>query len=152
HPSVPYKAMPPFMASLQRIDGVGAMALRFTILTAARTNEIVGARWNDIDLRTATWTIPAERMKNVRHHRVPLSPAAMAVALGAKSMATGADFVFSIDGEKPISTAAMAAVLKRMAAKSHLPSGDDGRPAVVHGFRSSFRVWAAESGYPDPVA
>jgi integrase len=58
HPSVPYKAMPAFMASLLRIEGVGAMALRFAILTAARTNEIGGAQWGDFDLRTATWTIP----------------------------------------------------------------------------------------------
>jgi integrase len=152
HPSVPYKAMPTFMPSLRRIDGVGAMALRFAILTAARTNEIVGARWNDIDLRTATWTIPAERMKGTRQHRVPLSPAAMAVVLEAKSIANGKEFVFSLDGEKPVSTATMAAVLKRLAAKGELPSDGDGCPAVVHGFRSSFRVWAAEFEYADPVA
>jgi len=152
HPSVPYRMMPPFMATLRTIDGVGAMALRFAILTAARTNEIVGARWDDIDLATKTWTVPAERMKGARRHRVPLSPAAMTVVLEAKSGAVGGEYVFSLDGEKPISTAAMSAVLKRLAAKSQLPSSDDGRAAVVHGFRSTFRVWAAETGYPDPVA
>jgi integrase len=151
-PSVPYKAMPAFMSSLQTIDGVGAMALRLAILTAARTNEIVSARWSDIDLSTATWTIPAERMKGARLHRVPLSPSALAVVVAVKSMANGGEFIFSLDGEKPISTAAMAAVLKRLAAKGQLPSDVDGRPAVVHGFRSSFRDWAAESEYPDPAA
>jgi integrase len=151
-PSVPYKAMPGFMSSLQGIDGVGVMALRFAILTAARTNEIVSARWSDIDFGTATWTIPAERMKGARLHRVPLSPSAMAVVMAVKSMASGGEVVFSLDGEKPISIAAMAAVLKRLAAKGELPSDADGRPAVVHGFRSSFRVWAAEFEYADPVA
>ena len=83
---------------------------------------------------------------------MPLSPDALAVVMLVESMAKGGDFVFSLDGEKPVSTAAMAAVLKRLAAKGELPSDIDGRPAVVHGFRSSFRDWAAESEYPDPIA
>ena len=71
---------------------------------------------------------------------------------GQETWPRAATFVFSLDGEKPISTAAMSAVLKRLAAKGELPSDVDGRPAVVHGFRSTFRDWAAESEYPDPVA
>jgi len=152
HPSAPYRSMPTFMRSLSRIDGLGATALHFAILTAARTNEIVGARWSDIDLDTATWTIRPEHMKAERLHRVPLSPSAMAVVMLVKSMAKSSEFVFSLDGNKPISTAAMAAVLKRLAAKGEMPSDVDGRPAVVHGFRSTFRDWAAEARYPDPVA
>lgn len=141
HKALAYAELPAFYARLQAQDGIGALALRFTILTAARTGEVIGARWGEID--GAVWNVPAERMKAGRPHRVPLSEEARAVLTVLRPLAAGDDpFVFPGAKGKGLSGAAMAATLKRM--------GHGG--ITVHGFRSTFRDWAGEqTSYPREV-
>jgi integrase len=133
HPALPYNELADFMDALEGQDGTAARALEFLILTAARTGEIIGARWDEVDLEEKIWTVPGERMKAGREHRVPLSPAALVLLKRMKE--TESDFVFP-GGKKgmPLSNMAMLAVLKRM-------RRDD---LTAHGFRSTFRDWAAE--------
>jgi integrase len=148
HPALPFKEVPEFMAKLARQDGVSARALAFCILTATRTGETIWARWGEIDLEHRTWVIPAARMKLPREHRVPLSAAAVAILqalradLGRTPDATS-EFVFPsrLQGQ-PLSNMALLMTLKRMG------RGD----LTTHGFRSSFRDWAAErTGFPREV-
>lgn len=142
HAALPYADMGAFMAALREQDGVAARALEFTILTAARTSEVTGAAWNEIDTIAGTWTVPAERIKMKKEHRVPLSEPALAVLRGMARVRTG-NLVFpGGKAGKPLSSNAMLAVLERM-----------GRTEItVHGFRSTFRDWAAErTNYPREV-
>lgn len=136
HPAMPHSSAPAFMAALKTREGMGARALEFTILTAARSGEVRGARWDEIDLEKALWVIPATRMKAKREHRVPLSSAAVALL---KAMPRYADCALVFPGTKrqPLSDMSLSAVLKRM----------DLRHFTVHGFRSTFRDWAAEQGF-----
>jgi integrase len=132
HRALSFTDMPEFMTALGQREGFGARACELTCLTAARTGEITGARWPEFDLAAKLWTIPAGRMKGHREHRVPLSDRAVAIL---KALPREAEFVFP-GGRKgaPISNMAMAELLKRM-----------GRLDItVHGFRSTFRDWAAE--------
>lgn len=142
HPALPYLEIGPFLKKLRKDQGGAARALEFTILTAGRTNEIIKAEWSEFDLNTKTWTVPAERMKAKREHRIPLSDAAVAVL---KSM-QGNDITFVFPGHKRgthLSNAAMLQVLKRL----------EHSDITVHGFRSTFRDWCAEStNYPSDVA
>jgi integrase len=121
-------------------DGIAARALEFTILTAARTGEVIGAKWGEIDLEEGSWTVPAERMKAGREHRVPLSEPALRLL---RALPREGDLVFP--GSKAgtgISNMSMAAVLKRM-----------GVNVTVHGMRSMFRDWASErTSFPPEVA
>jgi integrase len=140
HAALPYAEVAEFMSELRAQSGTGARALEFTILTAARSGEVLGAKWSEVDLENRIWVVPAERMKAQREHRVPLSDPAIALL---QSLPTeDGDFVF-IGGKAGagLSTMAMPHWLKRL------------RPAVtVHGFRSSFRDWAAErTNYPNHV-
>jgi integrase len=130
------------MATLGTDPGVAARALEFTILTAARTNEVIQARSSEFDLDLQQWIVPAERMKSKREHRVPLSHMAVAALQSVKKRS--GNYVFP--GHKSnshLSNAAMMQVLKRL-----------GRTDItVHGFRSTFRDWCAEStNYPSDVA
>ena len=124
------------MEALVRQEGMAALALRFTILTAARTGEVIGARWAEIDWHNAVWTVPPERMKAGREHRVPLCEAALGVL--SKVVKLGSEpegFVFpGARRGKPLSSMAMAMLLAR--------TGHD--DLTVHGFRSTFRQWCAE--------
>jgi hypothetical protein len=131
------------MVDLRKREGVAARAFEFAILTAARTNEALGATWSEIDLDAAVWTIPADRMKARKDHRVPLSETAVEL-LRSMPRDKGSDFVFisPMARGKPLSNMALLATLKRME-RSDL---------TAHGFRSTFRDWAAETtGYPDAV-
>jgi integrase len=132
HPALPYAEVGNFLATLRQQTGIGARALEFTILTAARTGETTGLTWNEIDLAAKTWTVPAARMKSGREHRVPLSNAAVAV-LRAMSEIRQSDFVFP-GMRGGLSAMAMAMTLRRMG------HGD----ITAHGFRSTFRDWTAE--------
>jgi integrase len=128
---------------LQVQKGVGARALRFAIFTAARSGEVRGARWQELDLVGAIWTIPAERMKAGREHRVPLSEEALAILAEMSAARTNNDsgaLVFPGQTEgRPLSDMSLTAVLRRMG------RGD----LTAHGFRSTFKDWAAEStAYP----
>jgi integrase len=144
HAALPYAELPAFLVALREQEGIAARALEFTILTAARTNETIGAPCSEFDHLDKIWTIPAERMKAVKEHRVPLSARALAVLRDAESARTGGtDYVFP-GGKvgKPLSNMAMTEVLRRMG------RGD----ITVHGFRSTFRDWAAEcTNFPSEV-
>jgi integrase len=131
-------------AQLRGQEGNAARALEFAILTAARTSEVIGAAWNEIDLAAAIWTVPANRIKAGREHRVPVSPGALAVLNEVRNGADRGGYIFA-GGKagRPLSNMALLALLKRME-RSDL---------TVHGFRSTFRDWAAEStSYPREVA
>jgi integrase len=128
------------MARLREREGLSARALEFLILTAARTSEAIGARWPEIDLGQAVWIIPHGRMKGGREQRVPLSPPAIEAL---KALPREGEFVFpGARPGKPLSNMALLTTLRRMG------RGD----LTAHGFRSSFRDWAAETtGYPSDV-
>ena len=133
HAAEPWATVGAFMAALRKQPGTAALALEFTILTAARTGEVIGARWSEIDMDGRAFAIPAERMKAGLAHRVALSEAAMGVLERLKPL--GGDFVFPGNKpDKPLSNMALLALLKRM-------GRDD---LTVHGFRSTFRDWVAE--------
>jgi integrase len=138
HPALPWSEIGSFMATLRAQKGVGARALEFTILTAARSGEVLGARWCEIDLAAKVWTVPAARMKAGKEHKVPLSAPAMAL-LRQMAELRGADpaatYVFpGATSAKPLSVMAMTMTLRRMKRAD----------VTVHGFRSTFRDWTAD--------
>ena len=134
HAAMAYGDVPAFMEALRTQEGISPRALEFTILTAARTGETIGARWSEINFLDKVWTIPAARMKAGAEHRVPLCDRAIAI-LSEMENARVSDFVFpGWKYGKPLSNMAMSKVLERMERDS----------VTVHGFRSSFRDWAAE--------
>jgi integrase len=143
HAALPYREMPGFMRRLREQEGIGAQALEFLIMTAARTGEVIGARWDEVDLDEATWTIPAARMKAGKEHRVSLSERAVAIINELAKVRAG-DFVFpGRHGLRPLSNMAMLKLLDRM-------GRDD---LTAHGFRSTFRDWAAEqTSFPHEVS
>ena len=135
HPALPWQELPAFITSLRANGSLSAKALEFTILTAARTGEVINARWSEIDAEAALWTVPAERMKSGREHRVPVSPRALAL-LTEIPQVKGNDFVFpGSQAKRPLSNMAMLQLLRGMKPTTEL---------TVHGFRSSFRDWAGE--------
>lgn len=134
--AMPYDEVPTFLETLGSCDaGEGVkLALELLILTATRTSEVLHARWAEIDLANRSWTIPAERMKAGREHRLPLSGRAIEILERAKELACGAELVFSgRGGEHPMSNMVFLMALRRL-----------GLSATAHGFRSAFRDWAAE--------
>jgi integrase len=141
HPAMPYAEMPSFMAELRDCSVISARALECAILTAARTGEVIGAQWSEIDLGAGIWTIPAERMKVGREHRVPLSDRAVEVL---SQLPREAEWVFPGGrAGKPLSNMALLEVMRGM-------RPDDG--FVPHGFRSTFRDWASErTAFPHEV-
>ena len=142
HAALPVADVPGFIAKLHQQDGVAARALELTVLCATRTSETLNATWAEIDLPGKVWTIPANRMKSNREHRVPLSDRAVEL-LSAMKPGRPDGYVFkSAKPGRPLSNMAMIAVLRRM-------KRDD---VTVHGMRSSFRDWAAENGYSREIA
>jgi integrase len=142
HAAMPYAELPDFMADLRGREAAAAQALEFAILTAARSAEVLGARWDEFDLDHAVWTVPGTRMKAGREHRIPLSRRGVKIVKALHELRDG-DFVFP--GQKagrPLSVMALEMVLRRM-------KMDD---VTVHGFRSTFRDWAAEcTNFPNEV-
>jgi integrase len=142
--AMPWEELPAFMTSLRAADAsVGRLALQFTILTAARSGEVRGAVWSEIDWESSEWRIPPERMKKGKLHIVPLVPAALAIleemkALGIDPKAP----IFPGMKGKPLSDATLAKALRVTGGKSN----------TVHGFRSCFRDWAADKGFADAWA
>lgn len=136
HPAMPWKSMPSFIPALQARDGVAARAVEFLVLTAARSGEVRGARWDEIDLVSEIWSIPPARMKAGREHRVPLTDRCIELLQAVRPLARSDGYVFpgSRPG-RPLSDMSLSAVLKRM----HLGH------ITPHGFRSSFRDWAGEA-------
>jgi integrase len=132
--ALPYQEIGNFMAELGAEQSVAARALELTVLCATRTRETLGARWHEIDLATKTWTIPAERMKGGKAHRVPLSSAALSI-LQAMSEIRVSDYVFpGARAGRPYNGGALLDLLERMGR----------RDITAHGFRSTFRDWCAE--------
>ena len=141
HAALPVAEVGAFMVRLRAAEGMGARALEFVILTAARSGEVRGATWAEIDRDTKVWTVPAGRMKAGKEHRVPLSAEALAL-LDALPRMAGTELVFPAPRGGMLSDMTLAAVLRRMKVE-----------AVPHGFRSTFRDWAAErTNYPRDVA
>jgi integrase len=140
HAAMPFQEMPSFMKELNARSGMGAKALELLILTGCRSGEIRGASWSEIDLKNKIWTIPASRMKMAQEHRIPLSETAMEL-LSALPRLEDTDLVFpSAKQNAPLSDMTLTAVLRRC-------GGED---FTVHGFRSCFRDWLAETtNYPN---
>jgi integrase len=149
HPAMPHADVATFMAELSQNASISAYALKFLILTATRTSEVLHSQWNEIDLALATWTIPAERMKTRREHRVPLSLSALAVIKALPSI-SGNPYIFPGARQgRPLSNMALLQLMRGM---GYGVNGNRGN-YVPHGFRSSFRDWSGEvSSYPRDVA
>ena len=153
-PACDWREAPGFMAALAGRDALAARAIALLILTAARSGEVVGARWGEIDRAAKLWTVPSARMKAKREHRVPLAPAALALLDGLALLHGGAPaadaFLFpGARSGKSLSAAALAAMLARInphtpAAPARFRDRRSGRPITLHGFRSTFRDWCAE--------
>ena len=143
HRAMAYQDLPAFMKRLSGQDSVGALALRFLILTAARTGEVLGAAWQEFDLEGKVWTVPASRMKAAREHRVPLSGPPIAILKKLGEVRSSGQFIFP--GQKrgrPLSNMAFEMLLRRMAVD-----------VTPHGFRSSFRDWAGDAtAFPRELA
>jgi integrase len=142
HAAMPYERVAAFIGELRQRESVAAPALEFCILTAARTGEVLGARWSEIDLDKRVWTLPPDRMKAGREHRVPLSDRAMSILRKLQEAKSG-DFVFPGQvRNKPLSNVAMDMVIRRLKPEN----------VTVHGFRSSFRDWAGNvSSFPREI-
>lgn len=140
HKAMAYEAIPAFVGALHKREAVAALALEFTILTAARTGEVIGAKWDEVDLEKAIWTIPASRMKAGKEHRVPLSPRAVEILKSTQGLRK--EWLFPATKGGSMSGMAMSMLLRRMKVD-----------VTVHGFRSGFRDWSAEcTGYAHEVA
>ena len=138
HPAVPYKQINKFISVLRNKKGSSALALEFMILTAARTSEVIGAQWGEFDISSKIWTVPAERMKASKEHRVPLSNQVITILTSIKSNRHAEDLVFL--GWKTgtgLSNGAMRTLMKKI----------EFGPYTPHGFRSTFRDWAADEAH-----
>jgi integrase len=134
-----YRNVPAFIDQLHTAPGMAALCLKFLILTAARSGEAIAARWDEIDMAQAVWTVPGSRMKAGSEHRVPLSDGAMEVLKVLEPLGQG-EFVFhGRDATKPLSAGALEMLMRRLKVKSETTGGP-----TVHGFRSAFRDWAGD--------
>ena len=133
HPALPYEQVPEFVAKLRAAVSVSARALEFLILTAARTSEVLNAQWSEFDLEKGVWTVPAARMKAGREHRVPLCKRAIAILVEMKA-SKSRKWVFVGPRNEPLSDMTLLMMVRRTT----------GQKLTTHGFRSSFRDWAAE--------
>lgn len=141
HRALPYAELPAFIQTLKTQQGIGAVALHFVILTAARSGEVRGARWSEIDTADQIWTVPPGRMKAGREHKKPLSDAAMRL-LKTVPRVSGSDLIFPAARGGELSDMTLVGVLRRLKVD-----------AVAHGFRSTFRDWVAEqTSHPSEVA
>ncbi|BCH12108.1 integrase [Mesorhizobium sp. 131-3-5] len=145
HSAMPYGDVPAFVKRLRASDAMSAKAMDFLILTAARSGEVLGMKWGEVDLQEKLWTVPAARMKARKVHRVPLTDAAMAI-LKPLSEASVSDYVFPGESKRglsvPLSVMAMTMQMRRMEVGQYTP----------HGFRSAFRDWAGDqTSFPREV-
>ncbi len=143
HAAMPYQEVPAFAQGLPEKDAMAARALEFLILTAARAGEVLGTTWAEVDLQNKLWTVPAERMKAGREHRVPLSDRAVAI-LSTLQKVRISDYVFpGLKPHMPLSNMAFQKLMERMKVDDYTP----------HGFRSAFRDWAGDhTSFPREVA
>ncbi len=142
HAAMPYRDVPAFVDRLRALDAISARALEFGILTAARSGELLGAKWSEVDLEARSWTVPAERMKARREHVVPLSGAAIAILERFRDGQTSEHVFPGHKGDSGLSNGAFPALFKRMRVEG----------VTAHGFRSAFRDWAGdETSFPREV-
>ncbi|WP_027230709.1 site-specific integrase [Phyllobacterium sp. UNC302MFCol5.2] len=143
HAAMPYRDVPAFVSRLRGAEAMAARALEFLVLTAGRSGEVLNAKWDEVDLKHAIWTVPASRMKAGRKHEVPLSPRAVAILNGLSETRRN-DFVFPGERkDRPLSASTLEMLLRRMKIK----------PFTPHGFRSSFRDWTGdETSFPRELA
>jgi integrase len=134
HAALPYPDMPNFMAALRSREAIAALALELAILTAARTGEVLGARWAEFDLDAGLWTVPAGRMKAHKEHRIPLAARALDIVKRLAEAQTGEHVFPGQRPARPLSSMSMLMLLRRMG------RGD----LTAHGFRSAFSDWASE--------
>jgi integrase len=152
HPSLPWQQIGDFMAAIKVREGNASRAMAFTILTACRSGEVRGAQWSEFDFKERVWTIPAKRMKAHREHQVPLSDSALALLT---SMPQSGEFVFPGTKGQSLSDMTLTSLIRRLNSDQDKPVWVDasGAGITVHGFRSTFRMWAAETtAYPREVA
>jgi integrase len=149
-PAMPWRDIPEFVAKVLRVgeSNVSRSLLEFVVLTAARSGEARAMLWDEVDLEGQTWTVPASRMKAKVMHRVPLSERAVAILEAQRALHPNADIVFRAPRGGVLSDMVLTKFLRDHKAKS----SDPGRVATAHGFRSSFRDWASENGYPRDLA
>jgi len=160
HPALPWRQVPAFMAALALRRGGAALALRFAILTAARTGEVRGATWREIDLDARIWTISGRRMKGGKVHRVPLSAAAMVLLGEVRPLTAGPGSLIFLGAKvaRPLSDMSLSMLTRGMCldglAEGAAPRWRDGegRPVVPHGFRSSFKEWSLANAWPDHLS
>lgn len=150
HPALPWRDLPKFFADVLNVgpQTSSKLMLKLLVLTTARSGEIRGMRWCEIDLETAVWTIPADRMKAKTAHRVPLSDSALDLLATLRRATAGDGLVFASRNDTTLSDMALTKLLRY----HQVPSDAPGRLATAHGFRSSFRDWASENGYPRELA
>lgn len=143
HAAMAYRDVPDFLVRIREHESVAAVALEFVILTAARSGEVRGARWKEIDLKTKTWAIPAHRMKSGNLHRVPLCNRAITILERMASIKLG-EYIFPGQRRgRPLSNAALEMALRR----------NGGGDSTVHGMRSAFRDWCGnETHFPREIA
>jgi integrase len=148
HPSLPYEQLPEFMAELRRRNTVTARALEYLILTNVRTDAVLKAKWDQIDLDAAVWTVPLSSLKDREHRaepfRVPLSPRTVEIVREMEKLRTSGFVLPSAGGTRPLSNMAMLTLLKRVNSGTRKWLDKDGRPITAHGFRATFRTWAEE--------
>ncbi len=160
HPALAWERVPDFVAALADENGGAPRALHLAVLTAARSGEVRGADWSEIDLAAALWTIPAARMKSKREHRIPLSPPALALVrsmLPQGGSKPAAGLLFPNPKGVPYSDMALLAVVKRMDAADRRADGPGwrdraGERIAPHGFRSAFRMWCGDHGHDRDLA
>ncbi|HHG89434.1 MAG TPA: DUF4102 domain-containing protein [Devosia sp.] len=158
HPALQIDDVQRWLASAREMDGIGRYALEFALLTATRSQEVRGAKWDEIDLDKGIWIIPAQRMKKEREHRVPLSSGALALLSNVPRF-EGSDLVFPAPRGGKLSDMALSAAMKRLHEADLKKTGVgfvdrvSARPAVPHGLRSTFRDWVAErTSFPGDMA
>ena len=151
HPALALADAADWMADLRARDGIATRALEFVALTAARSGEVRGAKWAEIDLKAGLWTIPADRMKAGNEHRVPLTPEAVALL---KALPKTGDYVFPAARGGMLSDMRLSACMRRIqeASRGRYLDAASGRRAVPHGLRSTFRDWASERGFDRDMA
>ena len=158
HPSLPFSVVPEFVRALRSRDAIAAKALEFLILTAVRTDSVLGVQWNEIDLDKAVWVVPLSRMKDRKHrreaYRVPLSDAAVTLLREMQQLGSEGYVFPGQKRGKPLSNMAMLTVLRRMnnVSENYWIDPKTQRPITAHGFRASFRVWGEEAvSFPHAV-
>ena len=158
HPSLPYEQVAEFIQHLRQKKGISPKALEFAILTACRSGEVFGAKWQEIDFKNKVWTIPKERMKADKEHRVPLSQQVICLLESIQSYTQSNDFIFPAPRGGMLSDMSLTILIKRMHKQIFKENGlgyidlKQNRVITTHGFRSTFRDWSADkTDYPREV-